>query len=186
MAAEPIQECRAEPRLRLAPPEFRYAARVASWVCNDVELFEFAPRERAPLTVEKVLSWQVPGRSPRLLCRLERNDPIGYGEINLLSAARREYWLGHIILDPAYRGSGLGAAFVRLLLRAAFDELPAERVSLVVFPANRAAVSCYRRVGMSDIGYENHYFAARNRHCRLLRMAIERDEHDSRAAAVPR
>lgn len=96
--------------------------------------------------------------------------PLAYGEVNLLDRRRREYWLGHLIVDPAQRGRGLGAALARLLARRAFGELSARRVTLVVFRENRSAIRSYRRAGFIDDGFETHAFPAYDRVEDLLRM----------------
>ena len=108
MAVEPMKRQAETPLLRVAAFQDRWAGLVASWVRDDDELYELAPRLLPPMTAEKVRSWQAPGRRPWLLYDSERALPIGYGELNVLGAADREYWLGHIIIDPAERGCGLG------------------------------------------------------------------------------
>lgn len=101
-------------------------------------------------------------------------EPLAYGEINVLNASRREYWLGHLIVDPRRRGRGLGTALTRLLARRAHGEFGARRVSLVVFVDNRAAVHCYRQAGFVDDGFESHEFPAYGRTESLLRMVAPR------------
>ena len=179
MAVEPIHRQVDAPLLQVAPFQDGWAGLVASWVRDDDELYELAPRLLPPMTAAKVCSWQAPGRRPWLLYESERARPIGYGELNVLGAADREYWLGHIIIDPVERGRGLGMELVRQLMGLAFDELGARITSLVVFPSNAAAVACYRAAGLRAIGHESHYFRARRRQCRLLRMAIRRDDYES-------
>ena len=179
MAVEPIHRQADTPLLRVAPFQDRWAGLVASWVRDDDELYELAPRLLPPLTAEKVRSWQAPGRRPLLLHEAERARPIGYGELNVLGAADREYWLGHLIIDPVERGRGMGKELVRQLMFLAFDEHGARIASLVVFPSNSAAVACYRTAGLRAIGLESHYFKLRARRCRLLRMALERDEYEA-------
>lgn len=176
MAVQPIDRL-AAPLLELRPFQRDCAARVASWVRDDNELFELAPRSVPPLTAEKVRAWQLPGRRGLSLCERGRADPIGYGELNVLNSVEREYWLGHIIIDPARRGIGFGLEFVRLLVQTAFSEHRARTVSLVVVPTNSAAISCYRAAGLHDVARESHYFAGRRRRCRLLRMSVTRDEY---------
>lgn len=182
MAVQPIARL-ATPLLELKPFQNDCAARVASWVQGDNELFELAPRSLPPLTAEKVRAWQLPGRRGLLLCERGRADPIGYGELNVLNSAECEYWLGHVIIDPARRGIGLGLDFVRLLVETAFAEHGARIVSLVVVPTNTAAISCYLAAGLRDVARESHYFAGRRKRCRLLRMSITRDEYASLDAA---
>jgi ribosomal protein S18 acetylase RimI-like enzyme len=121
----------------------------------------------------KVLGWNRPGRRAYMVSENGSDRPVGYGEINLLDQRRREFWLGHLIVDPRRRGRGVGAAMVRLLIEEAIASLGAERISLVVFPANEAAVRCYRTAGMREICHEHHYFVSSRRQALLLRMAVD-------------
>lgn len=171
MATYPEQCERAAPVLRLVPFRAEYAERVVGWVHGAQDAYWLAPKAKPPLTAEEVLRWQVPEHEPLALELAGQAAPIGYGELNRLSRARRRYWLGHVIVDPALRGRGYGAEFTRLLLRRAFVQRGAHEVTLVVFPANEAAVACYRAAGFRENGYETHEFAAHGRRERLLRMA---------------
>ncbi len=55
--------------------------------------------------------------------------------------------LGFIILDPDYRGLGLGKKLVRTAAQYAFDYLDAHRITLGVFANNPAAYHCYLQAG---------------------------------------
>ncbi len=173
MAAAPRTDRQPAP-WRLVPFDPDYAARVAEWCRGPHEAYWLAPQTPPPLTAEKVIGWRQAGRTALMMVGVAGGAPIGYGETNLLSLRRKEFWLGHVVLDPAWRGRGLGRELTRLLLRYAFGKLDARRVTLVVFPRNVAAVACYRSVGMIDDGYEVHGFAAYGTRERLLRMAVER------------
>lgn len=170
MAANPRVHKSASPVCRLEPFNPRYADLVLSWIASPEEAYWIAPRTAPPLTVEEVLQWQAPGHQPFLLYKSGHAEPIGYGELNLLSSLGRRYWLGHLIVDPAHRGRGHGKQLTRLLLRRAFTRHAANEVSLVVFPENRPALLCYEAAGMRPDGYETHELASYNRRVRLLRM----------------
>ncbi|MBU0638101.1 MAG: GNAT family N-acetyltransferase [Planctomycetes bacterium] len=170
MAANPKERKQIRTRARLGAFRLEQAERVATWVRTDEEMYWLAPRTTSPLTAEKVRQWVVAGRRPFSLHELPDDTFVGYGELNVLNSERGEYWLGHLIIDPACRGRSLGTALTRLLLAEAFRNLAARRVTLVVFPANTAAVKCYRAAGMREDGYEYHRFPARPSRQRLLRM----------------
>ncbi|MFQ5806432.1 MAG: GNAT family N-acetyltransferase [Phycisphaerae bacterium] len=174
MAAEPITTPNRVQTLRLAPFDARYAERVVSWVCGAREAYWLAPRTKPPLTADKVRAWASPGRNPLMLVAPGQSGPLAYGELNVLNEKRRDYWLGHLIVDPRQRGRGLGRRLTELLLLRAFRRHGARHVSLVVFPENEPAVACYRAAGMHDDGYETHYFASYRRRERLLRLAATR------------
>jgi RimJ/RimL family protein N-acetyltransferase len=171
MAARPIpkQFCG---RVYLAPYQSHCAELIVSWIRTAEEAFWLAPKTKPPITPEKLRGWCEPGSTPYLLIQDGRTEPVGYGELNILTGAPRQYWLGHLTVDAALRGQGLGLELTRALLREAFVERGAKRVTLVVFPGNTAAVACYRAAGMYDDGYEWHNFPAYGRREWLLRLAM--------------
>jgi len=154
-----------------------HARIVADWVVRAGDAYRLAPGTAPPISAEKVLAWARDGRA--FILADTRGAPIAYGELNQLNSARSEYWLGHLIVDPALRGMGYGTLLVRQLLRHAFDRLSATRVSLVVFADNEAAVKCYKAAGMYPDGFEQHAFPAYGTSMRLLRMATSDREHSS-------
>lgn len=174
MAVLPIRTLIRLEALRLTPFDESFGRHVLSWVETPQDEYWLAPRTKPPITVPKLLAWGGPGHGPMMLVTPERSEPLAYGEVNVLNEKRKEYWLGHLIVDRQRRGSGLGRRLTELLLVHAFAELGARRVSLVVFSGNVAAVRCYRSAGMYADGHEIHYFAAYRRRERLLRMVATR------------
>ncbi len=167
MAAEARERV---PQCRLVPFEAPWAALVASWPADARETYWLAPRNAPPLTPMQILAWHTPGRTPYALLLEPQATPVGYGELNVMSSGRRCYWLGHLVINPAQRGRGLGVALTRKLLEEAFVRRGAREVSLVVFPDNLVAIACYRAAGMREDGYETHEFPAYRRVETLLRM----------------
>jgi RimJ/RimL family protein N-acetyltransferase len=172
MAATLVTKPTAGQTLRLTAFDDRHAARVVSWIRCPLEAYWLAPRTPPPLTTDKVRAWSKPGRNPFMLVELDTPEPVAYGELNELRRKQNEYWLGHVIVDPRRRGRGLGRQLTELLLHRAFHVCKAQRVSLVVFPDNLAAIATYRSAGMREDGHEVHYFAAYERRARLLRFAM--------------
>lgn len=158
--------------LRVAHFTPEYAPLVASWAPAPSDLFWLAPATPPPLTAEKVRAWTAERDNPLLLWQVNGEQPIGYSELNLMQRDQREMWVGHFIVSPAHRGRGLGVAFMEHLMRLAFAHFGAERVSLVVFPENTAAVNCYLRSGLVRTGVEVKTFDhAPGRH-QLFKMGI--------------
>ena len=170
MAVDPCTREDVAPVCRLAPFRVAHADLILSWVRDPREAFWLAPRTPPPLTPAGVIEWQTPGHQGFMLHAADVPLPIGYGELNLLNGARRRYWLGHLIVDPARRGRGYGVALTRLLVGRAFARHAAREVTLVVFPENRAAIACYRAAGLHEDGYETHEFPAYGCRVCLLRM----------------
>lgn len=184
MATQPLERVHS---LRLRAFDVSQASVVASWVRSDEEARMLAPRVAPPMGIETILGWAGPGLCQFVLAPADAVDHfgtirsqtdeqehaiVGYGELNELDPARRSYWLGHLIIDPAQRGMGYGLQLTRLLVARAFERCGARRVTLVVFPENLTAVACYKRAGFEPDGFENHR-SADGRSFRLLRMAVE-------------
>jgi RimJ/RimL family protein N-acetyltransferase len=169
VAAAPITQSPATHCARLAPFRREHAERIASWVRSPQEAFWLSPRSRPPVTPASVRSWAGRRREQFVLLR-GSGDPIAYGEVNVLNLWQRSFWLGHLIVDGACRGQGVGRELTAALLRHAFEQRHAVLVALVVFPENETAVACYQAAGLRAVGYETHYFASIGRSARLLRM----------------
>jgi RimJ/RimL family protein N-acetyltransferase len=173
MAIEPVarQDTRGFMLEEFAPP---HAQSIATWVTGAEDLMWLAPRTFPPLDAAKVCGWAAPGHQCFTMTHAIRPEPVGYGEINVLNMRRREYWLGHLVIAPAARGRGLGTILTRLLLGRAFVNCGARRVTLVVFPENKAAIRAYQAAGFRSDGYELHHFPPYQRAVELLRMEARR------------
>jgi RimJ/RimL family protein N-acetyltransferase len=174
MAVEPAPPAPRVAALRLQHFDSCWAELVASWIRDEREAHWLAPKTPPPLDAERIRQWKLPGHEPLQLVRADDPTPIAYGELNVLNAAQRHYWLGHLIVDPAWRGRGVGSALTQLLLRRAFTRHAARQVGLVVFPENRRAIACYRAARMQEDGYEEHVLPAHEQRVRLLRMTTGR------------
>jgi len=152
------------------------APAIAGWVRNRRELRELAPSSEAPLTAEKVLDWPRPGGAAFVYRFGPEPRPVCYGELNPMRNALDHLWIGHVIVDPTWRGRGLGTRFVQDLVDHAFAKLMARRISLVAFPANEAALRCYRRVGFRMQGEEFHRFGGSDAKHRLIRFDLDRPD----------
>jgi ribosomal protein S18 acetylase RimI-like enzyme len=158
--------------LHLAPFKPGYAAVVVGWVRTEDELRRLAPSTPPPLTAEKVSRWRKVGGEALVAFENRDSCPVAYGELNSMRYESGHLWLGHVIVDPARRGRGIGRRFVASLLNEAFFERAARKVSLIVFPDNAAAVRCYESIGFCRAGEEHHRFAAGGPLQRLLRLEI--------------
>lgn len=167
----------------LRPFEPRFAAVVAGWVRSAPELLWLAPSTAWPLTAEKVAAWTATRGRPYLLHPAGEDGPVAYGELNPVVTAPRQMWLGHLLVDNRRRGEGWGRLLTEALVAEAFGRLGAERIILVVFPDNSAAVRCYVRLGFRLRTEEHHRSAADGRVHRLARYELE--PHEARIALAP-
>ena len=150
---------------------------IATWVGTSQELLLLAPSTEPPLTARKVLAWRKPG-AIAFVHRVDVGEQttsiaapaIAYGEINPMRNSPEHFWLGHVVVEPTQRGSGLGRSFVLALVDHAHRLLGARRISLVVFPDNEPAIRCYSSAGFRNMGEENHQFSSDGPFHRLLRF----------------
>ena len=159
---------------RLARFDPAWAVEIPGWIRNPQETYWLAPHSPPPITAAEVVRWQTPAHVGHFLCMPDSPRPVGYGEVNCLNEKERRYWLGHLIIDPEYRGRGLGRELTWLLIRRALDHHAARSVTLVVFPDNHAAIAAYRAAGMSDDGSEAHTFENYGTTVLMRRMAVLR------------
>jgi RimJ/RimL family protein N-acetyltransferase len=160
-----------------------YADRVASWAQSDRELTWLAPGTLPPLTGEKVMAWGRNGGRRLLFCPVPGDGPVGYAELNQMPLRSSHLWIGHFVLDPAWRGRSLGVRFAGALLASAFLESAAAEVVLVVFPDNLAAIRCYERSGFVMTGQESKFLETTQREHLFLRMSISATRYYRLAAA---
>ena len=145
---------------------------VISWVRDEQELFQLAPGTVAPLTVDKVIDWTREKGNAFILQATGEPVLYGYGEINAVKNDPGHVWLGHLLVDPNKRGNGLGRELTHALVERAKNAFNAHKVTLVVFPENIAAVTCYRNCGFVSRKSEYHTFGKRGRY-QLLRMDLK-------------
>jgi RimJ/RimL family protein N-acetyltransferase len=152
-----------------------YAGSIAGWVESAEQKRWVAPSTIFPLTAEKVIHWKKAGGRVYVLVSgdsPESPEIMAYGELNPMRQVPTDHWLGHLIVRPEHRGRGVGKTLVLGLLERAFQCYDAQRVSLVVFPDNRAAIACYCRCGFQIIKEECHSFVEDGPKHRLLRLEI--------------
>jgi RimJ/RimL family protein N-acetyltransferase len=161
----------------LTPFDNAMAPVVASWAPSGRTLFWLAPNTPPPLTPAKVVNWQGPGGSPFMLCRDGMGLPLGYFELNPMPGRDRSSWLGHCILAPDRRRTGLGRAMVEMMLEEAFVNARTRDVWLVAFPENRPAIQCYRRAGFVEAGSQLKHFQTTGQSHLMLRMMIDQKRY---------
>ena len=154
----------------LRPFDPLYASAVASWASTRRELFLLAPSTPYPLTAAKVAGWPKPSGQPFLMFEADDLLPCGYGELNPMRRDPRQFWLGHLLVDPMRRSRGLGRRLTLLLAKWAFRKERASRLTLVVFPENVAAIRCYERCGFRFCGEEFQTFGGKPPRHRLFKF----------------
>jgi RimJ/RimL family protein N-acetyltransferase len=136
-----------------------------------VELREFEPADAGCLLAwvggpEELLTWSGPAfswpldqgqlgayaaeASRRIWMAVDARTGEAVGHASLkLAADRPGGRLGRVLVAPAARGRGVGAAMLTQVLAQAFGELGLERVELGVFTHNGSAIRLYERLGFT-------------------------------------
>ena len=152
-----------------------YGATVARWVGSCEELFWLAPSSSWPLTGDQVTGWVNHSTDqPVLLFQTGREIPCGYAELNPLRSSSSHLWIGHVVIEPAHRCRGLGRRFMHMLTERAWSDPNVRRLTMVVFPENTAALSCYEAIGFRIIGRERHQFGTDKKNHLMLRLELTR------------
>ncbi len=73
--------------------------------------------------------------------------PVGFAEIIMVKHEPEKGILSRLLLDPAYRGNGLGKLAVKAILDYGFGNLPLKEIWLIVYKENRRARKCYEACG---------------------------------------
>jgi RimJ/RimL family protein N-acetyltransferase len=157
----------------LSPFDRLMAPLIASWARSDHELFWLAPKTPPPLTAAKVVAWPGSSGAPMLMYTEGEPQPLGYLELNPMPGELGHLWIGHCVVRPDTRSRGLGRRMVSLVLDQAFAFRNANRVSLVVFPENTAAVQCYRAAGFLDEGEQIKFFQTTGRQHDMIQMSMD-------------
>ena len=84
----------------------------------------------------------------------------------------RHLWLGHLVIDSARRREGLGRELTWSLIDWAFQSGAVDRLTLVVFPDNVPAISCYLDCGFRLLGEEFQRFQGLAEPQKLLRFEM--------------
>jgi len=145
---------------------------LVNWVRTPEALRWLAPSTPWPLTIDKIQAWRREHGQAYGLYPDAPAQPIAYGELNPMRSQPDQLWIGHVIVDPAFQRRGHGSRFVAELVRLAFETHRANRLILVVFPANTAALQCYHRAGFRTVGEEYHAFGSSEQKHRLLRLEM--------------
>ena len=74
------------------------------------------------------------------------------------------FTIGFVIVDPEYRGKGIGKKMLILAVNLAFEEYGAEAVNLRVFKGNTDAYNCYKKVGFNENGVTDYYVIDNHEH----------------------
>jgi RimJ/RimL family protein N-acetyltransferase len=143
----------AAPAVTLRPFERGDFDRLIAWAESPEFIFQWAgaiftyPLDAAQLERYRLLaSGDPPTRY--IYTALTEGAPAGHIELSAIDRRNSAATLARVLVDPARRGQGIGAAMVTQVLAIGFDALGLHRIDLNVFDFNHAAIACYARAGL--------------------------------------
>lgn len=111
------------------------------------------------------------------LIRANEDDRIiGFANLDYISWAHGDSYMGIGLGDRTCWGRGYGSEAMNILLRYAFTELSLHRLTLTVFEFNERAVRMYQRCGFKIEGIVREVLYRDGRRWDLISMGLLRDE----------
>ena len=93
--------------------------------------------------------------------------------------------IGIFIGEEEYRGKGLGAEVISLLLDYGFNELRLHNIDLAVFDFNERAIACYKKLGFKEYGRRHEcYFLDGKWHDEIWMEVLENDYRNNKLDRV--
>jgi ribosomal protein S18 acetylase RimI-like enzyme len=109
-----------------------------------------SPYMRYPLQDETFLGDIYWDRISSRVARAEDGRLLGFGQFYLKLGRCH---LARLVINPDFRGHGLGEEFVAALMKHGSEDLRAGEFSLYVMTANKPALNCYRSLGFELADY---------------------------------
>lgn len=143
---------------------------------SEDELFKVYPGGHYPLTIDQV----------RELSKFRKDLTVAVDEVrNVLGFANlynfelgKTAFVGNVVIDPDYRGKGLGKSIVSHMLQKAFGKYNLPEVQISVFSENTPALLLYSGFGFIPYGIEERR-DPRGRKVALVHMRLERNQYES-------
>jgi RimJ/RimL family protein N-acetyltransferase len=133
--------------------------RLAGWTTDEAQLLQWAgslfhwPLDGAQR--DAYLAAATGPRPTRLIWRaLETpgGEVVGHVELDAIDRHHLTATLTRVLLSPAHRGHGLGAALTAAVLDRGFHDEGLHRIQLRVFDFNAPAIRCYESLGFRREG----------------------------------
>lgn len=108
---------------------------------------------------------------------LKNNRLIGNCSFFNIDEINRTAEIGIMIGEKDYQSKGYGTDALRLLIKFGFENRNYNNICLHVYPFNKGAVACYKKVGFRHQGVRREALIRGNKKYDLLYMDILADEY---------
>ena len=171
--------------LRLRPYTKTDAPAVCGWLSDErtFQLWSAGKLEHFPLKPEELNAYydRNAGENLWAMTAFDENGPAGHVMMRFLDREKKEIRLGLIVVDGSRRGKGCGRALVSMAARYAFEYAKAQRVTILVFEENPAAIRCYEACGFHrTAGKEPEIFPCMGEQWSLAEMELTETEMEKR------
>lgn len=149
-------------KVYLSPISMDDAEAYTSWL-NDLETTRFLTVSSANISLQserEALPRLASGHTYAIVATAT-DELLGNCGLTDIEDANRTAEVGIFIGSESYRGEGYGREALRLLCDYAFNALNLRSLMLRVYAYNERALSCYRKVGFTEIGRRRkaHFYA---------------------------
>lgn len=163
--------------LRLRPYTKTDAEAVAGWFSDEraFHLWSAGKIERFPMRPQDLNDWydRNAGEDLWAMTAFDEEGIAGHVMMRFLDKEKKEIRLGLIVVDGNRRGKGYGRQMVAKASRYAFAYAGAERVTILVFLENPAAIRCYEACGFHmTAGKEPERFSCMGEAWKLAEMEL--------------
>ena len=115
------------------------------------------------------------------LTAFDEQGPVGHFIMRYLHGDNRILRFGWVIVSDERRGQKIGQKMLRLGLKAAFEILRADKVTIGVFENNTPAYRCYLTVGFHPSAeMEDSFEKVHGEQWRVVELEITKEEYARR------
>ncbi|MDH5181484.1 MAG: GNAT family N-acetyltransferase [Gammaproteobacteria bacterium] len=118
---------------------------------NMEELFNLAPNARFPWTAAQMLQ-TLPDRLANTAFTIDV-DIVGFANFYNYEQGNQTF-IGNVVVNPLYRGQGIGKAIIRQMLEIGFSQYRFKVIHVSCFSTNTRGLLMYKKLGFLPYGIE--------------------------------
>jgi RimJ/RimL family protein N-acetyltransferase len=110
---------------------------------------------------------------------LETGNTVGHISLGGISKKNKAGRISRVLVAPQYQGKGYCRQMVSAVLKIGFEDLKLHRICLGVYDFNKAAISCYKKAGLTIEGTSRDCLLFKGQWWSLVEMSmLEEDWRD--------
>ncbi|MFC1688047.1 GNAT family N-acetyltransferase [Pseudomonadota bacterium] len=138
-------------RMKIIKANSEHAREIMGWFPDKESVFLWgSPYTRYPLTEETFFEDIYWSRINSLVALNEEGEILGFGQFYLKLGRCH---LARLVVNPKYRGRGMGAEFISALMDYGAEQLDTQEFSLYVMTINKPAIAVYKNLGFNLAAY---------------------------------